>query len=221
MPGQDEAEVAASAPLERLAGLCRTPATPARLAAALAAPGDRAAAMAYLDQLVDAGLLVPVPPVGPQEADPLGRLAAWLRAGGESGLAAQVDEVADATRKFGAAGPRERTVLLALLRDRWTALMASAGRPAARGGPGAARAGRGRGGPAPGPCPTASSPPRTTRRCARSPPWPSCTTSGTWCAGPCATGSWPATAGAGSATPSGTSGPRRSRPGRTPSGTRS
>ncbi|MFD0359753.1 lantibiotic dehydratase, partial [Streptomyces sp. NPDC127110] len=129
VPGQDEAEVAASAPLERLAELCRTPATPARLAAALAAPGDRAAAMAYLEQLVDAGLLVPVPPVEPQEPDPLGRLAAWLRAGGETGLAAQVDEVADATREFAAAGPRRRTVLLALLRDRWTALLASAGRP--------------------------------------------------------------------------------------------
>lgn len=129
VPGQDEAEVAASAPLERVAELCRTPTTPALLAAALAAPRDRAAAMAYLDQLVDAGLLVPVPPVGAQEPDPLGRLAGWLRAGGEAALAGRIDEIADATRKFAVAEPRERTVLLALLRERWTALLASAGRP--------------------------------------------------------------------------------------------
>ncbi|MFD8982430.1 lantibiotic dehydratase [Streptomyces sp. NPDC059564] len=134
---EDEAEVAASAPLERVTELCRTPATPAELAAALAAPQDRAAALAYVDQLVDAGLLVPVPPVGPQDADPLGRIAAWLRegvepgadaAGGDAVLAGLVDEIADATGKFGAADPRERAALLGLLRERWTYLLASAGR---------------------------------------------------------------------------------------------
>ncbi|MCX5380471.1 lantibiotic dehydratase [Streptomyces sp. NBC_00091] len=127
---EDEVEVAATAPLERVAELCRaTPATPAELAAALAAPQDRAAALAYVEQLVDAGLLVPIPPVGPQEADPLGRLAGWLRAGAEPALAARLDEIADATGKFGAADPRERAALLALLRERWTALLAAAGRP--------------------------------------------------------------------------------------------
>ncbi|MFF5705323.1 hypothetical protein ACFY7H_22905 [Streptomyces sp. NPDC012794] len=135
VPGQDEVEVAASAPLERLAELCRTPATPARLAAALAAPQDRAAALAYLEQLVDAGLLVPVPPVGPQEDDPLGRIATWLRDGGEQALAARVDEAGDLTRKFAVAGPRERTALLGLLRERWTALLASAGRALPTGDP--------------------------------------------------------------------------------------
>ncbi|GLV84445.1 hypothetical protein Slala03_41340 [Streptomyces lavendulae subsp. lavendulae] len=135
---EDEVEVEASAPLERVAELCRTPATPAELAGALAAPQDRAAALAYVDQLVDAGLLVPVPPVGPQDHDPLGALAAWLRgAGGEGGahggradaaLAASLDEIADATRKFGAADPHGRVALLAFLRGRWAALLASAGR---------------------------------------------------------------------------------------------
>ncbi|MFE2851543.1 lantibiotic dehydratase [Streptomyces lavendulae] len=135
---EDEVEVVASAPLERVAELCRTPATPAELAAALAAPQDRAAALGYVDQLVDAGLLVPVPPVGPQDHDPLGVLAAWLRsAGGEGGadgartdaaLAASLDEIADATGKFGAADPHGRVALLAFLRGRWTALLASAGR---------------------------------------------------------------------------------------------
>ncbi|MFG2617121.1 lantibiotic dehydratase [Streptomyces sp. NPDC048507] len=133
---EDEVEVVASAPLERVAQLCRTPATPGELAAALAAPQDRPAALAYVEQLVDAGLLVPVPPVGAQDDDPLGRLAGWLREGadadathGDAALAARLDEIADATRKFGAADPRERTVLLAGLRERWAALLAAAGRP--------------------------------------------------------------------------------------------
>ncbi|MEW1632809.1 lantibiotic dehydratase [Streptomyces sp. NPDC093801] len=126
---EDEVEVAASGALERVAELCRTPVTPGELAAALAAPPDRAAALAYVERLADTGLLVPVPPVGAQDADPLGRLAAWLRAGGENGLATALDEIAEATRTFGSAGPGERAALLALLRDRWAGLLASAGRP--------------------------------------------------------------------------------------------
>ncbi|MEU8438076.1 lantibiotic dehydratase, partial [Streptomyces sp. NPDC029216] len=126
---EEEVEVAASGALERVAELCRTPATPRELAAALAAPRDRSAALAYVERLVDTGLLVPVPPVGPQDADPLGRLAAWLRAGGEGALAAALDEIAEGTAKFGAADPRERAALLGVLRDRWAALLDAAGRP--------------------------------------------------------------------------------------------
>ncbi|MFH7597937.1 lantibiotic dehydratase [Streptomyces racemochromogenes] len=126
---EDEVAVAASGALERVAELCRTPVTPGELAAALAAPRDRAAALAYVERLADTGLLVPVPPVGPQDPDPLGRLAAWLRSGGEGALASSLDEIADATRKFGAGEPAERAALLALLRERWAALLASAGRP--------------------------------------------------------------------------------------------
>ncbi|MCX5192603.1 lantibiotic dehydratase family protein [Streptomyces sp. NBC_00249] len=138
---EDEVEVAASGPLERVAALCRTPATPDRLATALAGPEDRAAARAYLEQLATAGLLVPVPPVGPHEPEPLARLADWLRAGADehhpedAALAASVDEIADATGKFASADPRERAALLALLRGRWTALLSAAGRPLPEGGP--------------------------------------------------------------------------------------
>ncbi|MFI5979922.1 lantibiotic dehydratase [Streptomyces sp. NPDC051555] len=133
---EDEVAVAASGPLERVTELCRAPRTPARLAAALARPQDLAAASAYVEQLVAAGLLVPVPPVGPHESDPLARLAAWLRDGtdGSDGsdasdvvLAELVDEVADATAKFGAAGPGERARLLTVLRERWTTLLEAAG----------------------------------------------------------------------------------------------
>ncbi|UQW99544.1 lantibiotic dehydratase [Streptomyces sp. RerS4] len=129
---EDEVEVAASGPLERVAALCRIPATPAELAAGLARPEDRAAASAYVAQLVDAGLLVPVPPVGPQDPEPLARLADWLRSIGERNdlaLAGLIDEVAETTGKFGAADPGGRTGLMALLRARWAALLAAAGRP--------------------------------------------------------------------------------------------
>ncbi|MFD8145708.1 lantibiotic dehydratase [Streptomyces sp. NPDC059708] len=126
---EDEVDVASSGALERVAELCRTPVTPGELAAALAAPRDRAAALAYVERLADAGLLVPVPPVGPQDADPPGRLAAWLRAGGDLALAAALEEIAAMTERFGSADARERAVLLGLLRARWTALLDAAGRP--------------------------------------------------------------------------------------------
>ncbi|MFI5617902.1 lantibiotic dehydratase [Streptomyces sp. NPDC051567] len=146
---EDEVEVAASPALEQVAALCRTPATPAELATALAGPQDRTAAYAYLGQLVDTGLLVPVPPVGPHHPDPLARLADWLREsadastgagtgtedGGDAALAALVDGVAEATEKFAAADPRERAALLVVLRERWTVLLAAAGRPLPQGGP--------------------------------------------------------------------------------------
>ncbi|MEU8774218.1 lantibiotic dehydratase [Streptomyces sp. NPDC048606] len=135
---EDEVEVAASAPLERVAELCRTPVTPARLAAALARPEDLAAASAYVQRLVDTGLLVPVPPVGPQDPEPLAALAGWLRSLGaeeDRALAGLIDEVADATGKFGAADPGGRTTLLPLLRELWKALLGAAGRPLPEGEP--------------------------------------------------------------------------------------
>ncbi|MFD9405883.1 lantibiotic dehydratase [Streptomyces sp. NPDC059989] len=130
---EDEVTVAAAAPLLRVAALCATPAPLDELAAALAPPQGRAAAQAYLAQLVDAGLLVPVPPVGPQDPDPEARLARWLRGPGalpgDGALADRIEEIAELTGKFGVSDPRERAGLAAVLRERWHTLLTAAGAP--------------------------------------------------------------------------------------------
>ncbi|WP_309236381.1 lantibiotic dehydratase [Streptomyces sp. CAI 127] len=145
----DEVSLGASAPLQRLAALCDPPARPDVLAALLAktaagaeaddagpaqdASPERAdAAAAFVRQVRDAGLLVPVPPFHPQDPAPLPRLADWLRSTGspqDRALARRVEAVAADTDTFAAAGPDHRSAVLASLRERWAALLGEAGRP--------------------------------------------------------------------------------------------
>ncbi|MEX2980843.1 lantibiotic dehydratase [Streptomyces sp. C36] len=149
---EDQAELAASGPLRLVTERAENPVGLDELTDALAAalPGTddgRAAARAFLDRLVQAGLLVPVDPVRPQEDDPLGRLAAWLRtlggahderhaddqeqeAGGEHdrALAGCLDAIAHLTAGFASAAADERPALLADLSRRWSTLLADAGR---------------------------------------------------------------------------------------------
>ncbi|GAA0280970.1 hypothetical protein GCM10010302_18450 [Streptomyces polychromogenes] len=132
-------------PLEELTGL---------LAGALTGTGGdgRAAAAGFLGRLAEAGLLVPGSPVPPQDPDPLGRLADWLRsldaATAEDGApaedaataddtaraedaahAARLDELARLTAAFADAPAVDRPALLAGLSHRWAEALAAAGRP--------------------------------------------------------------------------------------------
>ncbi|WP_324801513.1 lantibiotic dehydratase [Streptomyces cyaneofuscatus] len=149
----DEVTLGAAEPLRRLAALCDPPATldalagmlarggsaepdPDQVAAApdhvAAAPDHVAAATAFLRQVRDAGLLVPVEPYAPQDPDPLPRLAGWLRSTGaphDRELALRIEDLSAATDEFGPADPGRRAALLATLRDRWVTLLADLGHP--------------------------------------------------------------------------------------------
>ncbi|WOP07103.1 lantibiotic dehydratase [Streptomyces cyaneofuscatus] len=149
----DEVTLGAAEPLRRLAALCDPPATldtlagmlarggsaepdPDQVAAApdqvAAAPDQVAAATAFLRQVCDAGLLVPVEPYAPQDPAPLPRLAGWLRSTGaphDRELALRIDDLSAATGEFGTAEPGRRAALLATLRDRWVTLLADLGQP--------------------------------------------------------------------------------------------
>ncbi|MFJ3881136.1 lantibiotic dehydratase [Streptomyces sp. NPDC090077] len=144
--GEDEAGLPATGPLALVTERARNPVPldelTGRLAAALtgAAGGDgRAAAAGFLDRLADAGLLVPAEPVPPQDPDPLGRLAHWLRsldtatgadtAADDAAHAGRLDELARLTDRFADATAAGRPALLADLSDRWTRALAAAGRP--------------------------------------------------------------------------------------------
>ncbi|MFD8619293.1 lantibiotic dehydratase [Streptomyces sp. NPDC059513] len=152
----DEVTLAAAEPLRRLAALCDPPATPDALARLLTAgkgpkpqpesgpgsgpePGQLGVASAFIRQVCDAGLLVPVEPFDPQDPAPLPRLARWLRGTGSSqdrALALRIDELSLLTGEFGTAEPGRRAAVLATLRERWVTLLAELGRP---GGPAPAR----------------------------------------------------------------------------------
>ncbi len=135
----DEVTLGAAEPLRRLAALCDPPATLDALAGMLAGggptepdPGQVAAATAFLRQVCDAGLLIPVEPYAPQDPDPLPRLAGWLRDTGaphDRELALRIDDLSAATGEFGTAEPGRRAALLATLRDRWVTLLADLGHP--------------------------------------------------------------------------------------------
>ncbi|MYX18361.1 hypothetical protein GTY67_33980 [Streptomyces sp. SID8374] len=139
----DVVTLGAPEPLGRLAALCDPPATPDALARLLAAgagegpeprpePGQLGAASAFVRQVCDAGLLVPVEPFDPQDPAPLPRLAHWLRGTGspkDRTLALRIDELSVLTDEFGAAVPDRRAAVLATLRDRWVTLLAEVGRP--------------------------------------------------------------------------------------------
>ncbi|OKK17240.1 hypothetical protein AMK16_20340 [Streptomyces sp. CB00455] len=87
VPVEDEVELAFGGPLRLVTEHAETPLTLGALTDLLAAAlggtgGSRAEAAAFLDRVVQAGLLVPGDPVPPQDADPLGRIARWLRTPG-------------------------------------------------------------------------------------------------------------------------------------------
>ncbi|MFJ4970191.1 lantibiotic dehydratase [Streptomyces sp. NPDC088755] len=139
----DEVTLGAAEPLRRLAALCDPPVTLDALAEMLASgaapetePGQVDAASAFIRQVCDAGLLVPVEPFDPQDPDPLPRLARWLRGTGaphDGELALRIDELSAVTGEFGAAEPARRAALLATLRDRWATLLDEVGRPVGAG----------------------------------------------------------------------------------------
>ncbi|MEU2390607.1 lantibiotic dehydratase [Streptomyces sp. NPDC007369] len=147
VPGEDEAELAHSGPLRLVTEHAETSAVPLDeltrlLTAALnGARGDAsAAAGAFLDRLAQAGLLVPVDPVPPQDDEPLETLAAWLREtaaarpgdpdhAADAARADRIDELRRDTAAFGDAPAAQRPVLLASLSERWKAELADAGRP--------------------------------------------------------------------------------------------
>ncbi len=95
-------------------------------------PAALDAASAFVRQVCDAGLLVPVKPFGPQDPDPLPGLARWLRSTGtrqDHEPALRIQELATLTAEFGTAEPGRRAALLATLRDRWATLLDEVGHP--------------------------------------------------------------------------------------------
>ncbi|MFF7631577.1 lantibiotic dehydratase [Kitasatospora sp. NPDC008050] len=142
---EEEVRLPSGGPLALLDSLCATPYPLRELADRLSGapdPGDRepgraaatrtavGAAVGYLRRLTDSGLLVPSDPVAPQDPDPLAQIAAWLRTAPEdAGLADRVEAIAERTREFAAAPAGLRPALLADLADRWSDLLACAGRP--------------------------------------------------------------------------------------------
>ncbi|RPF25271.1 lantibiotic biosynthesis dehydratase-like protein [Streptomyces sp. Ag109_G2-6] len=119
-------------PLDELTALLA-----AALTGAAGADGPAAAA-GFLGRLAEAGLLVPTAPVPPQDTDPLGRTADWLRsldgttaeeAAEDAAHASRLDGLARATADFAGAPAAARPALLTGLSQRWTRALAAAGRP--------------------------------------------------------------------------------------------
>ncbi|MFD7760509.1 lantibiotic dehydratase [Streptomyces microflavus] len=146
----DVVTLGAAEPLRRLAALCDPPATLDTLAGMLAGAGagpetgtgaeagpepepqQVAAALAFIRQVCDAGLLVAVEPFDPQDPNPLLRLARWLRETGlprDPELALRIEDLSALTGEFGTAEPARRAALLAALRDRWVKLLDEVGHP--------------------------------------------------------------------------------------------
>ncbi|MEU3837341.1 lantibiotic dehydratase [Streptomyces microflavus] len=146
----DVVTLGAAEPLRRLAALCDPPATLDTLAGMLAGAGagpetgtgaeagpepepqQVAAALAFIRQVCDAGLLVAVEPFDPQDPNPFLRLARWLRETGlprDPELALRIEDLSVLTGEFGTAEPARRAALLAALRDRWVKLLDEVGHP--------------------------------------------------------------------------------------------
>ncbi|MGW0391022.1 lantibiotic dehydratase [Streptomyces sp. NPDC003042] len=140
---EDEAELPFAGPLRLVTEHAESPVALDELADLLAAAlpgadgGARPAATAFLDRLGQAGLLVPGDPFPPQDADPVDRLATWLRAPGaedpaspeDTARADRIDELGRMTSAYGTTPAARRPALLAALSQRWTAALADAGRP--------------------------------------------------------------------------------------------
>ncbi|MGF1430287.1 lantibiotic dehydratase [Kitasatospora sp. LaBMicrA B282] len=103
-----------------------------RLTAALGGPANRPAAVAFLDRLTGAGLLLPTEPVDPQAAEPLTELVRRLRGRpADAELADRLAEIDHRTETFAATPADRRPAALAELADRWHAVLDLAGRPVA------------------------------------------------------------------------------------------
>lgn len=146
----DVVTLGAAEPLRRLAALCDPPATLDTLAGMLVGAGAKpetgtgaeagpepepeqvAAALAFIRQVCDAGLLVAVEPFDPQDPNPLPRLARWLRETGlprDPELALRVEDLSVLTGEFSTAEPARRAAVLTTLRDRWVKLLDEVGHP--------------------------------------------------------------------------------------------
>lgn len=136
---EDELGLTDGAPLALVVALAQPMRQRAELAAALAdrLPGGRAgsavAADAFIDRLVELGVLTSCWPIDPQDPDPLPALARWLRRTGTPhglALADRIAELAAATSAFTATLPHQRYSLLRELSLRWQAVLTDVAVPA-------------------------------------------------------------------------------------------
>ncbi|MFJ1753402.1 lantibiotic dehydratase [Kitasatospora sp. NPDC088134] len=131
---EERIELAARPELALVEGMVETPEDPERLAARLAGAlgrpaGDRAVGR-FLDQLIDADLLVPVEPVDPQHPAPLAALADWLEQWPQDAeLVRRIRLIDAATEDFRDAPAARRPAALAELAEQWRQVLAEAGRP--------------------------------------------------------------------------------------------
>ncbi|WFE27272.1 hypothetical protein O7623_29220 [Solwaraspora sp. WMMD791] len=126
---EEEVSLACTGPLRLLIDRTRAagPAgvTPGDLVAELARrlPGGpqrtAAAATRYVGQVLDAGLLLAVEPVDPQDPQALRHIADWLGRHGRPDLAALLADIDARTERFGTVTAGERAAALASLRDAW------------------------------------------------------------------------------------------------------
>ncbi|MEU4769405.1 lantibiotic dehydratase [Actinosynnema sp. NPDC023794] len=127
---EEQVDVAATGPLRFLVAAVRDAGpdgvAPADLAEALAArlstPEAATAARAYVERMLDIGLLVPVEPVHPQDPDAPAAIAAWLRELGAHDVADRLTRLVAATAAFATADPPERAVATAELAAGWREL---------------------------------------------------------------------------------------------------
>ncbi|MBD0708162.1 MULTISPECIES: lantibiotic dehydratase [unclassified Streptomyces] len=131
---EEDVELGARPELAVMAALTETPDPPGRLASrlaeALGRPGEDPAVGRFVDQLLDAGLLVPTEPVDPQDPEPLRRLADWLdQWPQDAGLARKVRKLADDTAAYPAEPAERRPAALSALAADWRRVFVDAGRP--------------------------------------------------------------------------------------------
>ncbi|ACU37740.1 lantibiotic dehydratase [Actinosynnema mirum] len=133
---EEEVDVAATGPLRFVIALVRDAGPPglrpAEVEAALAArlpEGSADAARGFVARARELGLLVPVPPVHPQERDPLTALATWLadQPAGQANpdpaaLATRLTALARTTAEFGVTPAPARAAVLAELSGGWREL---------------------------------------------------------------------------------------------------
>ncbi|WP_367128780.1 lantibiotic dehydratase [Saccharothrix sp. HUAS TT1] len=123
---EEEVDVAASGPLRFVVDLVRGAGPdglpPARIAEALAARLTTAdadhKAHDFVTRTLAVGLLVPVPPIHPQDPDAVGSLAAWL-APTDADTADRLTALATTTAAFAHADPPARVTALAGLAAGW------------------------------------------------------------------------------------------------------
>ncbi|MFJ5228281.1 lantibiotic dehydratase [Kitasatospora sp. NPDC088391] len=131
---EERIELAARPELALLERLVADPEHPdrlaVRLAGALGRPAGDPAVGRFLDQLLDADLLVPVEPVDPQRPAPLAALADWLEQWPQDAeLVRRIRRIDTATGAFRDAPAARRPAALDELAEQWRQLLAEAGRP--------------------------------------------------------------------------------------------